>query len=225
MRSTLATVLALALLAAAANAAPISIDFDSNNVVQSGEPTHNEGMTLPGQVGDWHKLSTPASGVTGSVTIGDVTFRLNTNNTTSTKYRDVGYTGSLVRGDFFYLNAGWDPADWELTGLTPNGIYDIICYGRYNPNHGGYRGGGMSVNGGVVQTKDNGKDTSAIAEEGDWNFEDVTADGTGRIYGTLSHVVDGFAEFAGIQFQEIPEPATMALVGLGGLVMLRRRRA
>ncbi len=44
------------MVATLAVAAPISIDFDSNDVVQSGEPPHALGLTLPGQVGDWYKL-------------------------------------------------------------------------------------------------------------------------------------------------------------------------
>jgi hypothetical protein len=218
---TILPLAALAGLAVSANAAVTSIDFDSGNGVQSGEPTHTQGMTLPGQVGPWYTLTNPGSGNTASVTMGDVTFRMNTNEVANSWYK---HTSNVLREDFFYLNDGQGPANWELTGLTPNGIYDIICYGRYDPNYGGYRGGGMSVNGGTVQTKDNGKDTDTTINEGDWNFANVQADGAGKIYGSLSHIDDGFAEFGGIQFELVPEPSTTALLGLGGLALILRRR-
>jgi len=47
-------------------------------------------------------------------------------------------------------------------------------------------------------------------------------DGNGNFTGTLSGV--NFNNFAGDQFFSVPEPASLALLGLGGLVMLRRRR-
>lgn len=180
----------------------VSIDFDSGNTVYSGEVTHNEGITLPGQVGPWHKLSTLSAPSSITIPDGGPTFTL---NTTGVAYNRYSHDPKLLRSDFVYVKDEV-PIEWELTGLIPNATYDIICYGRYDPNYGGYRGGGMSVNGGPVQTKDNGKDTYAATAEGDWNFADVVADDTGKIYGTLSHVDDGFAEFAAIQFDKIADP-------------------
>ena len=210
-------------------AAPVtSIDFDrtNGNDVQSGEPTHAEGMTLPGQVGPWYKLE--KSGTSPSITTPEGTF---TFDTTGSGYRTYNTGSNILREDFFWLTDGYGPITWELTDLTPNGTYDIICYGRYDPAYGGYRGADMSIagyNGGSPVPQE-----TSFPSEGDWNFDDVTADATGKITGTFAWNGNAHAEFAAIQFQEvpsepIPEPATMcalglAVCGLGGYVRRRRR--
>lgn len=155
MNQKIKTLLPLAVfagLAVSANAAVTSIDFDSNDIVQSGEPNHYVGMTLPGQVGDWYKLNV-GNGVTPdspTITTPGGTLTLNIGaSTTYTKFR----TGDdLLRNDFLFLNAASDDGTmgWELTGLTPGGTYDIILHGRYDPSFGGYRGGDMSVNGNAL---------------------------------------------------------------------------
>jgi len=43
-------------------------------------------------------------------------------------------------------------------------------------------------------------------EEGDWNFEGVAADGTGKIEGTFAWNGNAHAEFAAIQFEKVVLP-------------------
>jgi hypothetical protein len=222
---TLLPLAAFAGLAVSANAAVTSIDFDWTGGVISGEPTHYVGMTLPGQVGAWHNLNVGNGNTPDSPTITTPggTLTVNT-NATPANYRRYNTGSNVLREDFFYLTDGWGPVEWELTGLTPGGTYDIILYGRYDPSYGGYRGADMSVNGSPIAQEAGFTDGDGYHAEGDWNAPGVVADGTGKITGVFAFGSEAHAEWGGIQFQEVPEPTTTALLGLGGLALILRRR-
>ena len=80
-------------------AGPTSIDFDSNNAVESGEPTHYVGMTLPGQEGAWYKLDTGNGSAPDSPTIAtpEGTFTFNKNGADYRKWSYAGLSGSVLR--------------------------------------------------------------------------------------------------------------------------------
>jgi methionine-rich copper-binding protein CopC len=186
----------LGLTAGVVNAAVVSIDFDKpTGGVQSGEPTHSEGLTLPGQVGDWYQLAIGSSGSSPTITTPGGTF---TFNTTGATYRQFNTGSNVLREDFFYLTSGYGPCTWTLTDLVPGGTYNIICYGRYDPGWGGYRLADMSIvgfNGGAPVPQE-----TASTPEGDWNFEGVVADGSGKITGTFAWIKNN-AEWGAIQFE------------------------
>ncbi|MBT7959399.1 MAG: PEP-CTERM sorting domain-containing protein [Akkermansiaceae bacterium] len=245
---TILPLAAFAGLAVSANAAVMSIDFESNDIVQSGDPTHNLGPSLPGQVGDWYKMhNNTGSNFTASpsvVTPGG-TFNFNTGGNLfrfEGKPRDT----SILRENYAFLGSGDDTAysydgahSWSLTNLTPNGVYNIIMYSMHDNNFGGnYLGPSMfSVDGfdagngvGVAIGGEGASLTAAeldaIGDESDTTFFGVVADGTGTITGTWDHLDTdgGEARWGGIQFEQIPEPSTTALLGLGGLALILRRR-
>ena len=62
-------------------------------------------------------------------------------------------------------------------------------------------------------------------------FENVEADGSGNILftGTAGDLLDGSVDahrfgLNGLQINQVPEPSTTALLGLGGLALILRRR-
>ena len=123
-----------------------------------------------------------------------------------------------MRGDYFYHNPARGDYDgaipWSLTGLTNGGTYNLTFFSRASNQHA-Y----SSIDGFGLGTPDT---------EGDYNFTNVVATGT-TITG-LWDAPSGNHTWSGLQFEEvitstpIPEPATTALLGLGGLALIFRRR-
>ena len=109
---------AVALTARPASAAVMSIDFDKpQGGVQSGEPTHHVGMTLPGQVGDWYQLLKGSSGSSPSITTPEGTLTV---NTTGAAYRAYNTASNVLREDFFWLTSSSEgPITWTLTDGMP----------------------------------------------------------------------------------------------------------
>ena len=195
-----------------ANAAPVSIDFDSNNTVQSGEPIHADGPSLPGQVGPWHKLTMNGSGEISTIDTGSGIF---TFNTTQAAFRGYGnQEGGLstpLRGNMFWMS-GAASVTWTLTDLVPNATYNIICYSTYDPAYGGYKLADFAIDGfdgGNPQPQDDG---SGDENEGDVDFFGVQADATGKIQGTFAWI-KSWAEFGGIQFDKVADPPALAARG------------
>jgi len=111
---------------------------------------------------------------------------------------------------------------WTLTGLTPNALYDMTWYNK-RESPGAARHPNIGVDG---FDAGNGVGASAPLDgDKDQNFIGVQADAAGTISGTwfLAGGEQDITAVAGVQVA-IPEPATMGLLALGGLSVLRRRR-
>ena len=203
----------LGMIVGATLAAPISIDFDSNDTVQSGDPIHADGPSLPGQVGPWHKLTMKGSGQISTIDTGNGVFTFNTEQVAFTGYgNQEGGLSTPLRGNMFWMSSA-ATVTWTLTDLVPGGTYNIICYSTYNPAYGGYKLADFAIEGfddGNVQPQDNG---GGDDEEGDVDFFGVIADQTGTIKGTWSWI-KSWAEFGGIQFEliAVPPPAGTVIV-------------
>ena len=100
---------------------------------------------------------------------------------------------------------------FTLTGLTPNAIYDLSFFRGGNP---------------VYNVAITGASSPTVDADGDSNFTGVLS-GSGSISGTFVSTSPGWQSVAGIQFEQtgvVPEPSTTALLGLGGLALILRRR-
>ena len=217
-------VMAMVLAAGLADAGPVSIDVNVHGAVQSGEPTNAAGLTLPGQVGDWYALDPVPDSPGGrpSITTPGGTFTYNTLDVQYGYYSEAWFGGGyLLREDRVNINYAQSGSSntWEITGLIPVATYNIICYGKYDPNWKaperpeGYNGGRMWIvgyNGGNAVMQDtygnSSAEQAANGYEGDWNFTNVTADVTGKISGILDGAGWSHCSFCGIQWELVTVP-------------------
>ena len=210
----------LTLAAGSAHAAVTSIDINTTtNSIHSGEADNPAGLQLPGQVGAWNSLDL---GVANGAIITTTQSVVTSEGPTFTfncvpgagLYSVSGGTGGQREGGVAVDNRYGDldsPVAWELTGLTPNGIYDFIFY-----SGGGYTAPNILI----------GTDSGTRDADGDSDFTSIVADGAGQISGTME-VLGEWQSLGAIQFEQtgvVPEPTTTALLGLGGLALILRRR-
>ena len=220
---------AFAGLAVSANAATIAGDgvasFDlGNSVGAGGDITNNpNGLSITGQTGAWAHITTGGS---GAATDDGVTLTFGSGGTpiwgnTAGDDRGIGSAGAIRLGTFL---GGAVDIPWVISGLTPGASYDMIWYNkRVSP------GEARHPNTGVTGfDAGNGVGASAPLDgDQDQNFIGVQADGSGNISGTwfLAGGTQDITAVTGVQIVDaIPEPSTTALLGLGGLALILRRR-
>ncbi|NQT39843.1 MAG: hypothetical protein HQ581_20280, partial [Planctomycetes bacterium] len=128
----------------------ISISFDTQvdynfgggytNPIPVGEPDNDVGLQLPGQEGPWNSLLFGNGQVnitfrdTPSITVDGVTFTWNPDEEGYFTY----YTPvDDLRGTVAFLRStGNTSIDWELSGLEPDGEYDLILFGQEESTDG-----------------------------------------------------------------------------------------
>jgi len=231
MNKSIKTLLPLAAFAGltfSANAAVYSFNLQggviSGDMGTGTNGANDNGLQITGTTADWSIINTG----TPSATNNGVTLTfVPTNgwqNTTGTRgdvvetiQLGVGAQGIRIGTHL----AGVTDIAWTITGLTPGAFYDMTWYNKNTdqtrrPNTGvaGFDAG-------------NGVGASGTHDaDGDQDFIGVEAVG-GTISGTwfLAGGAEDISAVAGVQIVDaVPEPTTTALLGLGGLALILRRR-
>ena len=213
---------------------PISISFDfvtgmglcnlSGGITTtppSDEPNNNDGLMLPGQVGQWNSLLVGGGQLTNccttspSISISGITFTLNTNNNSFETFSSSG--SDLLRNTVLFFRENNNVScnstpdgppdqslDWELSGLDTTKNYNIIFFGQ-STNGTPSNPGDFSIIG-----HDAGNGTGnpvSLDSENDGNFTAVVPDTLGVIRGTFSiQTGASFSSWSGVQIQAIVPP-------------------
>lgn len=119
-------------------------------------------------------------------------------------------------------------ASIDFTGFDPGAVINLVIY-TGNAKWGGINGGDFTF-GGVTKSY---SETLAIDPMPLINgqtyvrFDGLTADNDGKISGTFGNATADdkvHVLLSGLQIQIVPEPSTTALLGLGALALVFRRR-
>ena len=233
----LATASTLMAMVGAASAAVISIDFEGQpSQLYSGSATTSGGLVpFTGQIGAWNALNLGATGT--PVTVGitstrtasalkdgtgattTISFEFNTGNAAFNSFdatNNNAITDKLGK-DVAFIDAG--SIAWRFNGLLANTSYDIRIFGQTDArptevpyNFADFTAGGLPVK--TTKSSQNYVDFT-VASNGSGVINGTFAKKSGELYSSMS----------GIQIQgNIPEPSAALLLGVGGLLAMRRRR-
>lgn len=210
--------LALAATAGATSAASLAINFDGRgDVLAAGDPF---GIADS----DWNNLG-GASGTSVAVTADD-------SSAATVTWANGGEwsSGASTTGDESVLKGyldDWDTQDGSntpqvtLSGLNtfaPSG-YTVTAYYTTDGVSASFDAG--SIGGAGADTVSDITVSAGTSQSQTWNF--VSGDSFTLVIGDDTRS-NGRATFSGITVTTIPEPSSAALIGLGGLALILRRR-
>ncbi len=167
-------------------------------------------------------VNTDAREATDTTTINGVVFTAtNLFNSGYYEYDTFGVSTGDANLDLLYLQASYDDANpLILTGLTIGNEYELQSF--YGDKRSEYFTDHMSVGDGFTVQKT----SSGTVENGAWIIGTFTADDSIQIFHSAGDIsTDNL--ISGYQLRDIssvPEPSSTALIGLGGLALILRRR-
>jgi hypothetical protein len=219
---------ALALLAATAQAAVINVDIQGNN--SGGSVANYTGESANGPIAsdnNWNYFNTVGVPDAGdSMTVSGVTFAFGDGWLSS--FAD-GAPNNL-QGDRVFTANGVT-GTFTISGLDTNMNYNLALIGA-SQTTGGFAtdftiGGTTKTATGEHETGTNANGALTFVEGSSHVLFSGISGSTGSITFTMTDSVDGTnGVLSGLQLEgvAVPEPSTTALLGLGGLALILRRR-
>lgn len=214
-------------LAASASAVPIQINFASSSGTAAPD-FYNDMTTDPDQSSESAKQLLgslkDASNITTDVSLWFITDNgFSSGVVNSFSAPSVPGVPDAVADSVLFLNgnSGSPSATYEFRGLVADALYDLSFLSSSNASRTATI---VGVGGSTVSINPTGN--TSFTE-----FANVQASSGGVIAFTLAKV-DGVnvnsnssAILNALRIEAVPEPASLALIGLGGLLMMPRRRA